>query len=90
MKMNGKAEPEAASFLLFLEVSFPVKLCDVPFPGFFDAGISEKLSGPSLSGTFSRLSIKQRKSAIPTWLCVRLKALALAWLEPLGPAEESA
>lgn len=69
MKMNGKAKPEAASFLLFLEVSFPVKLCDVPFPGFFDAGISEKLSGPSLSGIFSRLSIKQRECHTDLAMC---------------------
>lgn len=38
--MNGKAKPEAASFLLFWDVSTHVKLCGAPFLGSFDDGTS--------------------------------------------------
>jgi len=67
--MNGKSKPEAVSFLLFLDVSFPVKLCGVPFPGLFDAGISEELPGPSLSGIFSHLSPRKEECHTDLAMC---------------------
>jgi len=81
--MNGKAKPEAASFLLFLDVSFPVKLCGVRFPGFFDTGISEELSGYSSAGKdVNRKYIYHQQGAYHLTLrcCIPDVLFSFSWL----------